>query len=133
MSMMKEFKDFAVKGNVIDLAVGVVIGAAFGKIIASLVADIITPLLGLAIGGVSFKALSLTLVEATADAPAVAIAYGSFLQQIFDFTIIAFSIFMFIRAFNSFKRKEEATPTIPPVPTKQELLLEEIRDLLKKN
>ncbi|MCB0348952.1 MAG: large-conductance mechanosensitive channel protein MscL, partial [Bdellovibrionales bacterium] len=115
--MLKEFKDFAVKGNVIDLAVGVVIGGAFGKIIASLVADVITPMLGLVVGGVNFRALSLTLVEATAESPAVAIAYGSFLQQVFDFVIIAFSIFMFVKAFNSFKRKEEAAPTIPPVPT----------------
>lgn len=129
MSILKEFKEFAVKGNVIDLAVGVVIGAAFGKIVSSLVADIITPFIGLLVGGVDFADLKVVLKDAAEGVPAVTINYGVFIQQIFDFTIIAFAIFMFIKAFNTLKKKEAAAPAAPP---RQEVLLEEIRDLLQK-
>jgi large conductance mechanosensitive channel len=130
MSIVKEFKEFAVKGNVIDLAVGVVIGATFGKIVSSLVQDIITPLVGLIVGGVNFTNLKIILVEANGDKPAVAITYGTFLQQVFDFMIIAFAIFLFVKAFNRLKRKQEAAT--PTAPSRQEVLLEEIRDLLKR-
>ncbi len=129
MSILKEFKEFAVKGNVIDLAVGVVIGAAFGKIVSSLVADVITPAIGLLVGGVDFADLKIVIREAIDSTPAVTINYGVFLQQVFDFTIIAFAIFIFIKGFNTLKKKEAAAPASP---NRQEILLEEIRDLLKK-
>lgn len=132
MGMMKEFKEFAVKGNVVDMAVGIIIGAAFGKIVSSLVADVIMPPIGLMIGGVNFAALAITLKEATADTAAVAISYGKFLQTVIDFIIIAFAIFMAVKGINSLKRKEEVKPTPPPGPTKEEVLLTEIRDLLKR-
>jgi large conductance mechanosensitive channel len=129
VSILKEFKEFAVKGNVIDLAVGVVIGAAFGKIVSSLVADVITPAIGLLVGGVDFADLKIVIREAIDSTPAVTINYGVFLQQVFDFTIIAFAIFIFIKGFNTLKKKEAAAPASP---NRQEILLEEIRDLLKK-
>lgn len=132
MSMWKEFKEFAVKGNVVDLAVAVVIGAAFGKVVSSFVADIIMPPLGLIIGGVNFTQLGVTLKQATGDAPAVVWAYGKFVQAVFDFTIIAFAIFIAVRAINRLKRQQPAPPAAPPAPPRQEVLLEEIRDLLKK-
>lgn len=132
MSIVKEFKEFAVKGNVIDLAVGVIIGAAFGKIVASLVEDIFMPIIGIIVGGVNFTNLKLTLVEAAANAPAVTLNYGKFLQQIFDFTIVAFAIFMFVKGINSLKRAEAAAPAAAPEPTTTEKLLAEIRDSLKK-
>ncbi len=137
--MLKEFKDFAMRGNVVDMAVGIVIGGAFGKIVASFVADVIMPPLGLIIGGVDFTELKITLKDAVVDAAgavtteAVAINYGSFVQTAVDFVIIAFAIFMVIKAMNSMKKKEEAAPPPPPPgPTKEEVLLTEIRDLLKK-
>ena len=129
MSWLKEFKEFAVKGNVIDLAVAVIIGAAFGKIVTSFVGDIVMAPLGLLIGGVNFTDLAVTLKEASGGAPAVVWAYGKFLQAAFDFAIIAFAIFMAVKGINRLKRKEEAAPAAPP---RQEVLLEEIRDLLKK-
>lgn len=137
--MLKEFKEFAVRGNVVDMAVGIIIGAAFGKIVSSLVADIIMPPIGLMIGGVDFNNLRIVLKEAVVD-PAgvivtemVSINYGKFLQTTFDFIIIAFAIFMVVRLMNRLNRKEEAAPTPPPpIPTKEEQLLTEIRDLLKK-
>jgi len=129
MSWLKEFKEFAVKGNVIDLAVAVIIGAAFGKIVTSFVGDIVMAPLGLLIGGVNFTDLAVTLKEASGGAPAVVWAYGKFLQAVFDFAIIAFAIFMAVQGINRLKRKEEAAPAAPP---RQEVLLEEIRDLLKK-
>ena len=139
MGMLKEFKDFAMRGNVVDMAVGIVIGGAFGKIVASFVADVIMPPLGLIIGGVDFTELKITLKDAVVDAAgavtteAVAINYGSFVQTAVDFVIIAFAIFMVIKAMNSMKKKEEAAPPPPPPgPTKEEVLLTEIRDLLKK-
>lgn len=138
MGMLKEFKEFAIKGNVIDLAVAVIIGGAFGKIVSSFVNDIVMPPIGLLIGGVDFKDLNLILKDATTDAAGEAVAavtlnYGMFIQNVIDFTIIAFVIFLAIKAINSTKKKEEApAPPPPPAPTASEKLLEEIRDLLKK-
>ena len=139
MSLLSEFKTFAMRGNVVDLAVGVVIGAAFGKIVASLVDGLIMPVIGLLVGGVNFKDLAIVLKEAqlaadgTVAAAAVTLNYGAFLQTVFDFTIIAFAIFMVIKAMNRLKRKEEAAPApaAPPEPSNEEKLLAEIRDLLK--
>jgi large conductance mechanosensitive channel len=126
MSVLKEFRDFAVKGNVVDLAVGVIIGAAFGKIVASLVEDIIMPLIGVLIGGFDFKALFLQVGAAK-------ITYGKFIQTCFDFLIIAASIFVAVRVINHLRRAAEEKPAVPPPPPpRQEQLLEEIRDLLKK-
>lgn len=132
MGMMSEFKEFAMKGNVVDMAVGIIIGAAFGKIVSSFVGDVIMPPLGVIIGGVDFSSLSYILKESVGDAAAVTINYGKFLQTVFDFTIVAFAIFMAIKAMNSLKKKEEAAPAAPPVPSKEEVLLGEIRDLLKQ-
>ena len=132
MSMMKEFKEFAVKGNVVDMAVGIIIGGAFGKIVSSFVSDVIMPPIGVLLGGVDFAKLSITVKEATETVEAVKINYGSFLNTIIDFIIIAFVIFMVIKAINNLKRKEEEKPVPPPAPSKEETLLTEIRDLLKK-
>ena len=131
MGMMKEFKEFAVKGNVIDMAVGIIIGAAFGKIVSSFVGDVIMPPIGVLLGGVDFTKLAFILKEAVGEAPAVVISYGKFIQTMVDFTIIAFAIFMAIKAINSFKKKEAAAPAVPPEPSKEEMLLTEIRDILK--
>ena len=123
MSMLKEFRDFAVKGNVVDLAVGVIIGAAFGKIVASLVGDVVMPMIGVMIGGFDFKSLAFQFRDAK-------IAYGNFIQNVVDFVIIALCIFLAIKLINRFReKKEEEKPAAPP---RQEQLLEEIRDLLKK-
>ena len=133
MSFLSEFKQFAVKGNVVDMAVGIIIGAAFGKIVASFVGDVLMPPLGLALGGVNFTDLALVLKEASGDAPAVVIAWGKFVQTVIDFIIVAMAVFVGVKAMNSLKKKEEAAPpAAPPAPPKQEVLLEEIRDLLKK-
>jgi large conductance mechanosensitive channel len=132
MSLIKEFKAFAMRGNVIDLAVAVIIGGAFGKIVASFVSDVLMPPIGLLLGGVEFTDLALVIKQATAEADAVTITYGVFLQNVVDFLIIAFVIFMMIKAINSAKKKEEAAPAPPPEPSKEEQLLTEIRDLLKK-
>lgn len=132
MSMMSEFKDFAMRGNVVDMAVGIIIGAAFGKIVSSFVADVIMPPIGVLIGGVDFTNLAVTIQDATAEAEAVTIKYGAFIQTVFDFLIVAFAIFMAIKFMNSLKKKEEEAPAAPPEPTKEEVLLAEIRDLLKK-
>lgn len=131
MSMIQEFKEFAIKGNVVDMAVGVIIGAAFGKIVSSLVTDVLMPPIGVLIGGVDFSKLAFTLLEATAAAPAVVVSYGRFVQTIVDFTIVAAVIFMVIRGINSMKKKEAAAAA-PSAPPAQEILLTEIRDLLKK-
>ncbi|QIL86967.1 large-conductance mechanosensitive channel protein MscL (plasmid) [Vibrio sp. HDW18] len=131
MSLLKEFKAFASRGNVIDMAVGIIIGAAFGKIVSSFVADIIMPPIGILLGGVNFGDLSLVLLAAQGDAPAVVIGYGKFIQTVVDFTIIAFAIFMGLKAVNSLKRKEEEAPKAEPAPTPDQQLLSEIRDLLK--
>jgi large conductance mechanosensitive channel len=128
MSMIKEFKEFAMRGNVVDLAVGIIIGGAFGKIVTSLVNDVIMPPIGVLLGGVDFSSLAITLKQAAAGEPGVVIKYGSFINTVIDFVIVAFAIFLLIRAINSFKKKEEAAPAAPP---KEEVLLTEIRDLLK--
>lgn len=139
MKILQEFKSFAMKGNVVDMAVGVIIGTAFGKIITSIVADVIMPPIGVLLGGVNFSDLAITLKEATktaagADVPAVVIAYGKFIQTVIDFTIIAAVIFLVIKLMNSMKKKAEEVP-VPekPVLTNEEILLTEIRDLLKNN
>ncbi len=132
MSMIKEFKEFAVKGNVVDMAVGIIIGAAFGKIVSSLVGDVIMPPIGVLLGGVDFSGLAFTVKEAVGDTPAVAIGYGKFIQAIVDFTIIAFSIFIMVKVINTLKRQEEEAPKAPPAPSAEEVLLGEIRDLLKE-
>jgi large conductance mechanosensitive channel len=135
MKLADEFKAFALKGNVTDMAVGIIIGASFGKIVSSLVGDIIMPPLGLLIGGVNFTDLKVVLKSATLLKPAVTWNYGNFLQVTFDFIIVAFAVFMLIKGINAAKRKEEAKPAAtppPPAPSKEEILLTEIRDLLKK-
>nr|WP_144405935.1 large-conductance mechanosensitive channel protein MscL [Kangiella geojedonensis] len=131
--MMSEFKKFAMKGNVVDMAVGIVIGAAFGKIVSSFVNDILMPPIGMLIGGVDFSDLAFTLQEAVGEEAAVTINYGSFIQTALDFIIIAFAIFMVVKGMNRMKKKEEAKPAEPPKPTNEEVLLAEIRDLLKKD
>ena len=132
MSMLKEFKDFAIKGNVVDMAVGIIIGAAFGKIVSSLVKDIIMPPIGLAIGGVDFSDLAIVLKEAVGETAAVTINYGTFLQTCIDFLIVAFAIFVAVKVMNSMKKQEEESPSEAPKPSNEEVLLTEIRDLLKK-
>ena len=131
MSILKEFKEFAVKGNAVDMAVGIIIGAAFGKIISSLVADVIMPPIGVLVGGVDFTKLAVILKEKVDDVPAVTLNYGNFIQSVVDFTIIAFAIFLVVKLLNNLKKQETAAPIAPPEPTKEELLLTEIRDLLK--
>ena len=145
MSMVKEFKEFAMRGNVVDLAIGVIIGAAFGKIVTSLVSDIIMPPIGKLTGGVDFKELFINLdsskltkagtavktVADAKDAGATVITYGAFFNTILDFLIVAFCIFLLVKGINALKRKEEAKPVAPPAPTAEEKLLTEIRDLLR--
>lgn len=137
MSFIQEFKTFAMRGNVVDMAVGIIIGGAFGKIVSSVVADIIMPPVGLLIGGVKFESLKIVLKQAHTDittgkvTEAVSINYGNFINAALDFIIIAFSIFLFIKLINSMKKKQETQPAPPPAPTKEEQLLTEIRDLLK--
>jgi large conductance mechanosensitive channel len=131
MSMLQEFKEFAVRGNVVDMAVGIIIGAAFGKIVSSFVADVIMPPIGVLVGGVDFTKLAITLREATDGVPAVTLNYGNFIQTVVDFTIIAFAIFIAVKFINNLKKKEEAAPVAAPEPSREELLLTEIRDLLK--
>ncbi|OGQ87476.1 MAG: large-conductance mechanosensitive channel [Deltaproteobacteria bacterium RIFOXYD12_FULL_56_24] len=132
MRIIKEFKEFAVKGNVVDMAVGIIIGAAFGKIVSSFVGDVIMPPIGVLLGGVDFSNLAVIVKEASAETPAVIIGYGKFMQTLIDFTIIAFAIFIVVKAINSLKRKEEEAPAAPPAPSAEEALLTEIRDLLKE-
>lgn len=136
MSIIQEFRTFAMKGNVIDMAVGIIIGGAFGKIVASLVSDVIMPPIGLLIGGVKFDNLKIILKQAETDTTgkiteAITINYGNFINTSIDFIIIAFSIFIFIKMLNSMKKKEVVTPPTPPTPTPEEILLTEIRNLLK--
>jgi large conductance mechanosensitive channel len=145
MKWLQEFKTFAVRGNVVDMAVGIVIGAAFGKIVSSIVADVIMPPVGMLIGGVNFSKLAITLkaavpaIEATADKaavaakPAVTLNYGNFIQTVIDFTIIAFAIFLLVKGINALKRKEAAKPSEPPLPSPEVTLLTDIRDILRKN
>lgn len=131
MKVFSEFKAFAMKGNVIDMAVGIVIGVAFGRIVTSTVNDIIMPVIGMLVGGVNFSYLKFTLKPAVGESAAVTLNYGNFLQATFDFLIVAFAIFMVIKAINAAKKKEEVTPAVT-TPSKEEILLTEIRDLLKK-
>ena len=132
MSMMSEFKSFAMRGNVIDMAVGIVIGGAFGKIVSSFVSDVLMPPIGMMMGGVDFSDLAVVLQEASGDVAAVTVNYGSFIQTVIDFLIIAFAIFMVVKAMNNMKKKEEAAPEAPPKPSAEVELLTEIRDSLKK-
>ena len=132
MKLVDEFKSFALKGNLIDLAVGIIIGAAFGKIVSSFVSDIIMPPIGLLIGGVTFTDLKVVMKAATEVHPAVTWNYGNFLQVTFDFLIVAFAVFLLIKAIVLARKKEASAPPAPPVPSKEEILLTEIRDLLKK-
>jgi len=129
--MVQEFKEFAMRGSVVDLAVGVVIGGAFGKIVSSVVADVIMPPIGVLMGGVDFTDLKIVLKEAVGEVPAVTLNYGSFIQSCVDFLIIAIAIFLLVKFMNSLKRQEEAAPAEPPAPPPTEVLLGEIRDLLK--
>ena len=130
--MLKEFKEFAMRGNVVDMAVGIVIGAAFGKIVSSLVGDVIMPPIGVLLGGVDFTNLAMTVKEAAGDAPAVVVSYGKFIQTVIDFIIVAFAIFIVVKGMNSLKKKKEEAPAAPPAPTKEVVLLTEIRDALQK-
>lgn len=137
MGMMSEFKAFAMKGNVVDMAVGIVIGGAFGKIVSSFVGDVLMPPIGMLLGGVDFKKLAFELKPAVMEAgevvtPAVMLNYGTFINTVVDFVIIAFAIFMVVKAMNSMKKKEEEAPAAPPPPSSTDKLLMEIRDSLKK-
>ena len=137
MGMMKEFKEFAMRGNVVDMAVGIVIGGAFGKIVSSFVGDVLMPPIGMLLGGMDFSKLAFELQPASVGAdgtevPAVMLNYGTFVSTVIDFIIIAFAIFMVIKAMNSMKKKEEAAPAAPPEPSNEEKLLTEIRDALRK-
>ena len=132
MSFVREFREFAVKGNVVDMAVGIIIGAACGKIVSSLVSDVVTPPLGYIIGGVDFTKLAIPLPAISEGAEPVTVRYGMFLQATFDFVIVALAIFMLVKLINRLRRAEEAKPAAPPAPPRQEVLLEEIRDLLKQ-
>jgi len=132
MGIIKEFQEFAVKGNVVDMAVGIIIGGAFGTIVKSLVDDIIMPPIGLALGNVDFSSIVITLRQATADAEAVTINIGAFINNVIAFLIVAWAVFMLVKGMNSLKKKAEATPDDKPVePPKEQVLLAEIRDLLK--
>lgn len=137
MGMLQEFKEFAVKGNVIDMAVGVIIGGAFGKIVTSLVADVVMPPIGVMLGGVNFADLAITLKAAADKSPAVVLAYGKFLQTVIDFLIIAWVVFLGIKAMNTLKKTEAVeaapAPAAQPAPSEEAVLLSEIRDLLKKS
>lgn len=138
MGIIKEFKEFAMRGNVVDMAVGIIIGGAFGKIISSFVADVLMPPIGLLLGGSDFTGLKIILKDPVMEADkvvteAVTINYGQFVQVTVDFLIIAFAIFMVIKLMNRMKKAKEEAPAAPPAPSKEEILLTEIRDLLKKN
>ncbi|MBL1262082.1 large-conductance mechanosensitive channel protein MscL [Candidatus Methylomicrobium oryzae] len=132
MNVLKEFKEFAVKGNAVDMAVGIIIGAAFGKIVSSLVADVIMPPIGVLVGGVDFTDLTVKIKDASGDTPAVMLKYGNFLQTVVDFTIIAFAVFLMVKLLNKLKKQQPEAPAPAPEPTREELLLAEIRDLLKE-
>jgi len=130
--MLKEFRDFISKGNVLDLAVAVIIGAAFGKIVTSFVNDILMPPIGILMGGVDFKDLSVVLQDAVGEVPAVTLNYGMFIQNVIDFLIIALCVFLVVKVANNLSKKKEEAPAAPPAPTKDQELLSEIRDLLKE-
>ena len=132
MKVLQEFKQFAMRGNVMDMAIGIIIGAAFGKIISSIVSDVIMPPIGLLLGGVDFSNLAVTLKEGSEGVQPVLLKYGVFINTVIDFLIIAFAIFMVVKGINAMKKKEEEKPSAPPIPTKSEILLEEIRNELRK-
>ena len=132
MGMLSEFKAFAMKGNVVDMAVGVIIGGAFGAIVASMVSDVMMPIIGLATGGISFSEQAIELRVASGDTPAVVLGYGKFLDKVIAFLIVAFCLFVVVKGMNAAKRKEAAAPPAPAAPPRQEVLLEEIRDALRK-
>jgi len=132
MGLLDEFKQFAMRGNVVDLAVGVVIGGAFGKIVTSFVGDVLMPPIGMLLGGVNFTGLAVTLRAAEGDTPAVLWRYGAFVQSVVDFTIIAFAIFLVVKAMNAMQKKQEAAPAPPPAPSAEVVLLTEIRDSLRR-
>jgi large conductance mechanosensitive channel len=134
MGMIGEFKDFAMRGNVVDMAVGVVIGAAFGKIVTSFTNDLLMPPIGLVTGGADFSDLSLTLKQAVGETAAVTVNYGAFINVVLDFAIIAFAIFLLVKAMNAAKQEEEEeeAPAAPPAPSREEVLLMEIRDALRR-
>jgi large conductance mechanosensitive channel len=132
MKFFDEFKAFAMKGNMVDMAVGIIIGAAFGRVVTSIVNDIIMPPIGVLLGGVNFSDLKVVVKAATEVKPAVTWNYGNFIQVFIDFLIVAFAVFLLVKAVNAAKKKEAAVPPAPPVPTKDQELLVEIRDLLKK-
>jgi len=132
MSMMQEFKKFAMRGNVMDMAIGIIIGAAFGKIISSIVGDVIMPPIGLLLGGVDFSSLAITLKQGSEGVEPVLLKYGVFINTVIDFLIIALVIFMVVKGINSMKKKEEEKTAAPPTPSKEEVLLAEIRDELRK-
>jgi large conductance mechanosensitive channel len=132
MGMLREFKEFAMRGNVIDLAVGVIVGAAFGKITTSFVNDVLMPPIGLLVGGVDFSSLAITLREKTDAAPAVQLKYGAFINTIIDFVIIAFAIFLFVKGINSLQKKKEEAEAAPAAPPQEVVLLTEIRDELRR-
>ena len=132
MKMLKEFRDFISKGNVLDLAVAVIIGAAFGKIVTSFVNDILMPPIGILMGGVDFKDLTVVLKNAVGEVPAVTLNYGMFIQNVIDFLIIALCVFLVVKVANNLSKKKEDAPAAPPAPTKDQELLTEIRDLLKE-
>ncbi len=131
MGMLQEFKEFAIKGNVVDMAVGVIIGAAFGKIVASAIEDIVMPPLGMLLGGVEFADLAIQLKAAVGDKPAVMLRWGKFVQVVVDFTLVAFAVFTMIKMMNRLKKAPVPAPAAPPAPTMDQALLTEIRDLLK--
>lgn len=131
MSLITEFKEFASKGNVVDLAVGVIMGAAFGKVVSSLVADVIMPPLGVIVGGANFTGLKIILRDAAAPATPVTLNYGNFMQTVLDFTIVSVAIFLLVKAMNRLRRKAEAAPPAPAAPSREEALLAEIRDILR--
>jgi len=133
VGVFNEFKAFAVKGNVVDMAVGIIIGAAFGNVVSSFVGDIIMPPIGFLVGGVDFGDLAVTLKPAQGDVSAVVLAYGKFIQRVIDFVIVAFAIFIGVKAIDRFKREEAIALSLPPVPTKEEEILSEIRDLIKNS
>lgn len=132
MKIVQEFKAFALRGNIIDMAVGIIIGAGFGKIVDSIVKDVMMPPLGVLIGGIDFSSLGFTLKEAQGTSPAVLIKYGLFLNALISFTIVAFSVFLLIRGINALQKREAAQPSLPPAPSKEEILLAEIRDILRQ-
>ena len=135
MSILKEFQDFAMRGNVVDMAVGIIIGGAFGTIVKSLVSDVLMPPIGLVLGGIDFSKLAITLKDAVGETPSVAIKYGAFINSVISFVIVAFCVFLLVKAMNAARaqmEEEEAKEETPAEPPRQEVLLEEIRDLLKK-